>query len=332
LTASVNRAFRAANAADFGGIGLSGGGGFEISPTTAASLGAYVGTTGAAGAVSTGDRVQQLRPEVVYQYEAGLKAALGGFSGAVTAFDLELYDFLQRRALVFDSSIVGTTISGFTVVRTDNTGLAYIAQDVRPIATSVTVDRARIRGVETEGEMRVNDSLMLSAYFSMSNGQVLPDGEYVRRMPPPMGGAKVRWSRSRWWTEGVATFAAAQTRLNSGDLGDARIGAIRTRSSIAGFFNGTATDMGLVRDGILLATGETLAQVQDRVLGSAASAPLFTAHPGFVVFGLRGGIRLSPSFDVAVLGENLTDVNYRLYGSGLDAPGVNVHVRLRYRF
>ena len=332
LTASVNRAFRAANAADLGGIGLTGGGGFEISPTTAASLGAYVGTTAATGAISTGERVQPLRPEVVYQYEAGLKAAVGGFSGSLTAFDLELYDFLQRRALVFDASIVGTAISGFTVVRVDDTGLAYIAQDVRPIATSVNVDRARIRGFETEGKLRVNGSLTLSAYSSMANGRILPDGEHVRRMPPPMGGAKIRWSRSRWWTEAVATFAARQTRLNSGDLGDARIGAIRTRSSIAAFFSGTATDMGLVRDGTLIATGETLAQVQNRVLGSATSAPLFTAHPGFVVFGMRGGVRLTAAFDLTVLGENLTDVNYRLYGSGVDAPGFNVQARMRYRF
>ena len=32
----------------------------------------------------------------------------------------------------------------------------------------------------------------------------------------------------------------------------------RTRSSIAGYFNGTASDLGLVRGGVLLATGETL--------------------------------------------------------------------------
>ena len=74
VTASVNRGFRAANAADLGGIGLSGGGGFEIAPTTAASLGAFVGSSGAAGAVSTGVRVSDLRPEVVSQYELGLKA------------------------------------------------------------------------------------------------------------------------------------------------------------------------------------------------------------------------------------------------------------------
>jgi outer membrane receptor protein involved in Fe transport len=90
--------------------------------------------------------------------------------------------------------------------------------------------------------------------------------------------------------------------------------------------------MGLVSGGILLATGETLAQVQNRVLGTANSAPLYTSHAGFVIVGLRGGIRLARQLDVAVIGENLADRNYRLYGSGLDAPGRNVQVRTRVRF
>jgi outer membrane receptor protein involved in Fe transport len=332
LTASVNRAFRAANAADFGSIGLSGGGGFEISPSTAAALGAYVGSTGGAGAVSTGERVDQLSPEVVYQYEVGLKASVGGVSAAVNGFDLELFDFIQRRALVFETPVIGTVISGFEVVRMDGTGLAYIAQDVRPIATRVNVDRARVRGFEAEGEWRVRPNWTTSAYFSMANGVVVPQGEYMRRMPPPLGGAKLRWSRDRVWTEGTVTFAARQTRFNSGDIGDARIGGLRTRTSIANFFNGTATDIGLVQNGVLVATGETLAQVQARVLGSATSAPLFTSHPGFLVYGLRGGVRITRALEVSAMAENLTDVNYRLYGSGLDAPGFNVQVRARYRF
>jgi outer membrane receptor protein involved in Fe transport len=331
LVGSVNRAFRAANAADFGSIGLTGGGGFEISPSTAASFSALIGSTGATGAISTGERVTQLSPEVVYQYELGLKASRGRFSGALNGFDLELYDFIQRRALVFDPSIVGTTISGFTVVRVDATNLAYIAQDVRPIATRVNVDRARIRGFDLETEFRLNSSWTANGYFSLASGRIL-NGEYIRRMPPAMGGARLRWSRDRLWAEGVVTFAAEQTRFNSGDVGDARIGGVRTRASIGTFFNGTAVDMGLVSSGILLSTGETLAQVQNRVLGTASSAPLFTSHPGYAIFGLRAGMRLTPSFDVTVLGENLGDVNYRIYGSGLDAPGANLQVRARYRF
>ena len=90
--------------------------------------------------------------------------------------------------------------------------------------------------------------------------------------------------------------------------------------------------MGLVRNGILVETGETLAPVQTRVLGTATSAPLYTTQPGFFVFGLRGGVRVTSQFDVTVIGENLGDINYRWDASGLAAPGFNVQVRTRYRF
>jgi len=112
----------------------------------------------------------------------------------------------------------------------------------------------------------------------------------------------------------------------------ARIGATRTRTSIANYFNGTATDLGLVRNGVLVQTGETLAQVQQRVLGDATSAPLFTSAPGFVVLGARAGVRLSTHLGAIVIGENLTDRNYRLYGSGADSPGANVQFRLQAHF
>lgn len=332
LTFNVSRGFRAANAADLGNIGLTGGGGFEITPTQARAMDALVGTTAASNARSTGTAVGALGPEVVYQYESGLKARVGRFSGTVNAFDMEFYDSIQRRALVFEHNVVGTTISGFPVVAQDAVGLAYIAQDIRPITTRVNVDRARIRGFDGRGDLRVTEDWTASAYFSLSNGRLLTTGEYVRRMPPPMGGAKLRWTGGRVWAEGVLTFAAEQLRLSAADLSDARIGGLRTRASIAGFFNGTATDLGLVRSGILVQSGETLAQVQQRVLGAAASAPMFTSQAGFAAFGLRAGMRVTPHLDVTAIGENLTDVNYRLYGSGLDAPGVNLQFRIRYRF
>jgi outer membrane receptor protein involved in Fe transport len=235
--------------------------------------------------------------------------------------------------VVFPSGIVGTVISGFTVVRQDSTGLAYIAEDQRPIGTRVNIDRARIRGFDIEGTYRLSARWRARAYYSMSNGE-LSTGEFMRRMPPPLGAASLRWTAGdeRWWLEGLLTFAQEQRRLNPGDIGDARIGALRTRSAIANYFNGTATDLGLVVGGVLAATGENLTAVQNRVLGTATSAPLYTSQAGFAVFGLRAAWRFSPHIEAVAIGENLTDRNYRLMGSGVDAPGANLQVRLRYGF
>lgn len=331
-TFSVSRGFRAPNASDLGGIGLSGGGGFGITPSRAAALGGLVGTTVGTDAVSTGQPVPALGPEALYAFEPGVRFRAGRVAGSLTAYDLEFMDTVQRRAIVFPAGIVGSTISGYQVVRQDANGLAYIAQDIRPIGTSVNVDRSRIVGFEAESSAQLAARWTAFGYFSMSNGRLLATSEPIRRMPPPMGGARLRWSGARTWVEGVMTFARAQTRLNSGDSTDARIGAARTRASIATYFNGTATDLGLVRGGVLAATGETLAQVQTRLLGSAASAPLFTEAPGFVELGARANVRVLPQLDVTVIGANLTDRNYRLYGSGVDAPGVNIQIRTRYRF
>jgi outer membrane receptor protein involved in Fe transport len=333
FTFAVSRGFRAANAADLGAVGLTGGGGFEIAPATAAGLGGEVGSTSATGAVSTGREVPQLGPEVAYTYEPGLKFQSRRLSASFSVFDIEYIDAIQRRAVVFPSGIVGTVISGFTVVRQDSPGLAYIAEDQRPIGTRVNIDRARIRGFDIEGTYRLSARWRARAYYSMSNGE-LSTGEFMRRMPPPLGAASLRWSADdeRWWLEGLLTFAQEQRRLNPGDITDARIGASRTRAAIANYFNGTATDLGLVVGGVLVATGENLAAVQNRVLGTAASAPLYTSQAGFAVLGLRAAWRFSPQVEAVVIGENLTDRNYRLMGSGVDAPGANVQVRLRYRF
>ena len=332
VTGKVSRGFRAANAADLGDIGLTGGGGFSITPSKAAELGGLVGTTAAANAVSTGERIPALSAEIVYSYEGGVKFRSRRVDATFTAYDVEYHDTIQRRAIVFDSNVVGTVISGFEIVRQDASGLAYIAQDVRPIGTRVNVDQARIVGFDVQADVRIARHWTGEVHYSLSNGRLANEGEYLRRMPPPLGGGRVRWHSGRLWIEGAVTGAGTQTRLNSGDISDARIGALRTRASIGTFFNGTATDMGLVQNGVLVATGETLGAVQNRVLGTAASAPLYTTGEGFVIVNLRAGWQFADGFELAVMGENLTDRNYRVYGSGVDGPGAHAHVRLRYRF
>ncbi len=62
---------------------------------------------------------------------------------------------------------------------------------------------------------------------------------------------------------------------------------------------------GLVRNGILLPTGETLAQVQLRVLGPGLQPnTLFSKNPGFALFNVRGGFRIGERSSVTVILEN----------------------------
>lgn len=332
-TVSAARGFRAANASDLGAIGVSGGAGFEIAPSTAADFGAFIGSTDGADAVATSRRAGGLAPESVHAFEAGLRYARGGVSASATLFDLELFDAIQRRALIFPESVVGRVISGQEIVRQDAAGRAYIAIDPRPISTRVNSSRARVRGLDLDGSVR-HGSWSARVYFSMSNGRDLETGAYLRRMPPPLGGVTAGWQRSAraLRLEGTMTFAREQTRLSSGDLSDARIGGRRTASSIEAYFNGMATDLGIVKGGVLTATGETLAQVQARVLGGASAAPLFSTVPGWVAFGARALYPIGDRLDLIAIAENLTDRNYRSMGSGVDAPGANVALRVRMKF
>lgn len=83
----------------------------------------------------------------------------------------------------------------------------------------------------------------------------------------------------------------------------------------------------------MIPTGETLAQVQNRVLGpSVESAPLFRAIPGYVVLNVRSGFQLGENHQFIVEVENLTDRNYRGISWGLDAPGRSLFLRYQYTF
>jgi hemoglobin/transferrin/lactoferrin receptor protein len=333
-TLSVSRGFRAANAFDFGGIGLSGGAGFEVAPGHVAALGGLRGSTDGATAESTGRPIEPLNPEKVMAYEAGIRWHSSRASAMVTVFNLEFRDAIERRTAIFPSSIVGREISGYTITRQDSVGRAFIQADARPVVTRVNVSRSRISGFEADGAAQIGRHVRVRAFGSSARGEELDTGTPRRRMPPVMGGLTVTWQPAtpRWWAEATLLAAAKQDRLNDGDLGDARIGASRTPAAIATFFNGTAADRGWVQDGRLLATNETLAQVQSRVMGGAGSLPLFTSTPGYAVIGLRAGVTLGSRAELIVIGENLADRNYRLHGSGVDEPGMNVQTRLKLRF
>ena len=86
-------------------------------------------------------------------------------------------------------------------------------------------------------------------------------------------------------------------------------------------------------DDILLATGETLAQVQDRVLGVGVNAaPLFRSVPGFVTLGFRGGVTFQERHNLLLDFENVTDRNYRGIFWGMDAPGRGFSARYTVRW
>jgi hemoglobin/transferrin/lactoferrin receptor protein len=147
----------------------------------------------------------------------------------------------------------------------------------------------------------------------------------------------------RFWVVPYLRFVADQGRLSTLDLEDRRTGATRTRSNIKNFFYNGATARGWVSagadgiagnaDDILIKTGETLAQVHNRVLGAGVdSAPLYTKVKGYTTVSVRGGFRLKGRHEITFDAENLGDVNYRGITWGIDAIGRSVSVAYQVRF
>jgi outer membrane receptor protein involved in Fe transport len=76
-------------------------------------------------------------------------------------------------------------------------------------------------------------------------------------------------------------------------------------------------------------------QIQDRVLPGVnddARVAMYTSTAGWASVDVRSGFLLGEAWDVVVALENVLDKNYRLHGSGIDQPGRNAFVGVRWRW
>ena len=72
--------------------------------------------------------------------------------------------------------------------------------------------------------------------------------------------------------------------------------------------------------------------MQNRVLGAANSAPLFTYLPGYGLFNLRGGFRIGERSQIFAAFENILDQQYRNPSWGMDGAGRSFTIQYRYKF
>ena len=255
------------------------------------------------------------------------------FSGSLAAFDSEISNLIERRTLLLPAGSVGQLVGGQPIIRQDATGAVFTSLSNSAVFVRTNAVKVRLRGVEGSMAVKLRRDLALNANAFYVRGTDLRTGappSLENGIPPLTGFAGVKWERAGLpaWIEVYSNFAAPQRRFSDNDISQARIGGLRTREEIAGFFNGGAVPRGLVRNGILLPTGETLAQVQLRVLGPGLQPnTLFSKNPGFALFNVRGGFRIGERSSVTVILENIFDKNYRTMGSGIDGPGTNAAVR-----
>jgi outer membrane receptor protein involved in Fe transport len=319
---------------DFGSIGVSGVG-FEVSPDEAKRVG---GQAAVVGTLADPRPVADLLPEALLGYEGSVRFAGRGLHATLTAFSSNLEDFIERRTLLMTAGAVGSQIGGQTIIRQDPSGAVFTALASTPVYVRANSGSVGLSGVEGTLSWTLPRDLRVVGNLSYVRGKDLTTGlppNLENGVPPLHGYAGLTWTPSaRWWGEVYTQCAARQSRLSGNDMAQPRIGAARTATAVRDYFNNGAVAAGLVRSGVLVATGESVNQVIARVIGPDTSAvvPLYAYNPAFATLNVRAGRKLARATSLTVILENLLDANYRVMGSGVDGAGFNIVVRVSIAF
>jgi len=343
---SASRGFRAPHMTDLGTLGLTGSG-FEVAAPDVAGLNGFVGTTADATAVSTGDPVEQLVPESSFNVDGSIRYRSRRASAEFTVFVNNIHDNIQKQTLILPQGAVGTLLGTEPITSQNANGAVFVAAATTPVLVRANFDNARSWGFEHQGRFQLGGGFSLRTVFTYYNvkdtrtdlapniegGIPAPDGYLVLQYAPAGG---------KWWVQPYLHAAADQNNLSTLDLSDRRTAAPRNRNNMRAFFLNGATNRGWVSagpdgvmgsaDDVLTATGETIAQIQDRVLGVGVnSGVLFSAVPSYYTYGVRAGLKFGVH-ELAIDAENLNDVNYRGISWGIDAPGTGISVKYVARF
>ncbi|MDQ3323820.1 MAG: TonB-dependent receptor, partial [Acidobacteriota bacterium] len=360
LNAAFNfsRGFRAPNITSLGSLGLVGVG-FQVSTSSVADLGATIGTTADAAAVSSGVSVAPLRSEISNNYEASLRYRNKQFDASFTGFLVDYADTIVRQTLILPPGAVGRSLGSQTISSQNANGAVFVPLSTAPVLVQSNFSDTRLRGVELAADYRFSQDWTIGGNFSTvyaeDRATKLPPNLGGGGIPPALGFLRLRYqpAERRFWIETYANFAGRQDRLSTLDLTDRRTGAARTRMQIQNFFRRGACIRGLTTPGttgcgaaggILIATGETLAQVQNRLLPIGATindvpvvnndtaVPLFNSISGYALFNIRGGYRFNEQQEITADFENITDKSHRLPGWGIDGAGRSLTLRYQFRF
>ncbi len=358
----AGRGFRAPNLNDLGALGLNDLG-YEVPASSAIDAGALIGASDGEGVLGAGRDVAGLESERLLNYEIGLTLDWDRVHLRVQAFDAALRSPIVRRTLVFPVGAPPSALAGLPVTPIPQTpaqaeqGVVSVATrfDPRAVKAFVNDGSARYRGFDAIARYRFGGRWSLDATYSHLTGHDLEPTRPVRRLPPQQGRVTLRYHPGGvlGWLEASARGSGRQDRLSGGDLTDERIGASRRRSDITSFVTGGRISGYLLpgadgragtADDVFGPTGETAAQIRDRVLPIGAvingvlvvddstRVPLYTDTHAFVVVDLGAGLTFTPELRATVGLLNVFDRNYRIHGSGVDAPGRSAFASLSVSF
>ncbi len=236
----------------------------------------------------------------------------------------------------------------------------FVPASTSPVLVQSNFSNTRLKGVEFDFNYRFLDAWTAGGNYSFIHAADRATGDSPNLggggIPPQMGFLKLRFQPSgkNFWIEGYTNLAGKQDRLSTLDLADRRTGAARSRTQIQNFFRRGACVRGITTlgtdgqcgtaGGILTATGETLTQVQNRLLpigkivngflitNNDTAVPLFSSIPGYALLNLRGGYKFSERQEIQFDFENIGDKSFRAPGWGIDGAGRSLTLRYRIKF
>jgi len=349
----VGRGFRAPNLNDLGAVGVMTALGFDIPAEDVIGTGAMIGADSGDGASSIGKPVRSLRAESLYNTEVGMYYTGRRVYARAHVFNAELVNPITARTLLYPVNGIPAQLAGVPVTPIAQSpgqaaqGLTAVATPLssRAVKASVNDGNTRYYGLESLLQYKFSSRWFGEANYSFLAGRDLNPNRPVRRLPPQMGKAELRYTPAgrRPWVAVAVRLAGRQSRMGGGDLDDDRMGASRRRSDIGDFFRG-GTAARWIEQGRLTVTGETLREIQDRVLplgttingvyvaGDGTRVPLYTYTSGWCAVDVYGGFPITERVQAQFGAANVMDRNYRVHGSGIDAPGINVYAGVRYIF
>ncbi|MEY4930771.1 MAG: hypothetical protein RI909_1495, partial [Bacteroidota bacterium] len=144
-----------------------------------------------------------LSPEKSFTLETGLKFNGQKYSGAITAYQAQLSDLIDRVKSTYQGS---TTYEGKNVYQKQNVG------------------EATVKGFEAEGEVSILSAMSMYGSLTYTHGDNKTKQEPMRRIPPLFGRVGVHYrNRMGWWLKAEVAMAGEQNRLAAGDKSDVRI-------------------------------------------------------------------------------------------------------------
>jgi hemoglobin/transferrin/lactoferrin receptor protein len=344
LAFNYSRGFRYPSMTDFGTLGLTGDG-FEIDYTSAIVLGGLVGTTAGSDAVSTGLAVSKQRSELSNNIDFSVRWSHKRIETDFTVFRLDINESITKQALILPAGSVGRQLGDQIITSQLANGVVFVPLSTAPVLVRANFSDAKLYGFEYELDANITNYLKFRGNYTYVKSQDKVSGlppNIEGGTPPPTGFVSFKFTQPRFWIEAFSTIADRQDRLSSLDISDRRTGATRSRAQIQNYFRRGACVLGLTNNPgtcgtagttTLLSTGETLTQVQNRVLGVGVnSAPLLTYLPGYGLVNLRGSFNLTKKASVFLAFENIFDKIYRNPSWGIDGSGRTITMQVRYKF